>query len=175
MVGIVHLRDLIGHQGTVGDLMETPTVFPKTVRVLDALREMQHTRHHLAVVVGEHGTGEGIVTIEDLLEELVGEIYDESDKDVAGVERTKDEGLEMSGSFPIHDLVDLGVDFPPGDYTTVAGLVLAELGRLPHDPGDRIVVNRWEVTVLAVEERAITRVRIQPRQTHDDGRALRDV
>jgi putative hemolysin len=161
--GVVHLRDLVGQAGTVADLAGPPLVFPESARVLEALRGMQQARQHLAVVISEHGTGEGIVTIEDLIEELVGEIYDESDRDVVSVERISGGGFEVPGRFPIHDLVDLGIHVPKGDYTTLAGLILESLGRIPADPGDRIVVDGWEATVLAIEGRAIARVRLMPR------------
>src|SRR5690606_41424217 len=90
---------------------------------------------HMAIVVNEHGSSEGIVPIEDLLEEVVGEIYDESDRDVVRVVRRPDGSLDLPGSFPIHDLVDIGVALPEGDYTTIAGLILDELGRVPDEPG----------------------------------------
>jgi putative hemolysin len=161
--GVVHLRDLIGQGGTVADYAGSPLVFPESVRVLEALRSMQQARQHLAVVISEHGAGEGIVTIEDLIEELVGEIYDESDRDVVSVVRLSGGGFEVPGRFPIHDLIDLGIHVPKGDYATVAGLILETLGRIPDEPGDRIEVDGWEATVLAIERRAITRVRLIPR------------
>ena len=143
-----------------------PLVFPESVEALDALREMRQRREHLAVVVNEHGSSEGIVTIEDLLEELVGEIYDESDRDVVRVVRRPDGSLDVPGSFPIHDLVDIGVDQPEGDYTTVAGLILDALGRVPDEPGDVVTIDRWEATVLAVADRAITLVRLRRVDDH---------
>jgi putative hemolysin len=169
--GVVHLRDLVGRAGTVADFAGSPLVFPESARVLEALRGMQQARQHLAVVISEHGTGEGIVTIEDLIEELVGEIYDESDRDVVNVVRISGGGFEVPGRFPIHDLVDLGVHVPKGDYATLAGLILESLGRIPDHPGDRIVVDGWEATVLAIEGRAIARVRLTPRhrQNLNDG------
>jgi putative hemolysin len=117
----------------------------------------------LALAVDEHGAAAGIVTVEDLLEELVGEIYDESDRDVVGVRREADGSLVMSGRFPVHDLVDVGVrDMPEGPYATVAGLVLDVLGRVPERPGDRVVVGGRTIEVLAVDGRAITEVRVGP-------------
>jgi putative hemolysin len=133
------------------------------VNALVALREMQQRRQHLAVVISEHGSGEGIVTIEDLLEELVGEIYDEYDRDVLTVEREADGSLVLPGQYPVHDLIDLGIDLPDGEYTTVAGMVLDVIGRIPQEAGDVISVDGWEVTVLDVADRAITKVRMRRR------------
>ncbi|HKH24773.1 MAG TPA: transporter associated domain-containing protein, partial [Acidimicrobiales bacterium] len=137
--------------------------FPETAGVLDVLHELQVRRLQLALVVDEHGAAAGIVTVEDLLEELVGEIYDESDRDVVGVRREADGSLVMSGRFPVHDLVDVGVaDMPEGPYATVAGLVLDVLGRVPEQPGDRVAVGGRTIEVLAVDGRAITEVRVGP-------------
>ena len=163
VIGVVHVRDLIDTEApTIAEVAHTPLVLPETVGALDALRRMRQGREHLAIVVNEHGSSEGIVTIEDLLEELVGEIYDESDRDVLTVERLPSGGFDVPGSFPIHDLEDVGLDLPAGDYTTVAGLVLDQLGRIPETAGDSVVVGGWQLTVLEVEDRAIRRVRVTP-------------
>ncbi len=142
VVGLVHLRDLLD-QGDrpVGEVAGELVAFPETAGVLDVLHEMQARRLQLALVVDEHGAAAGIVTIEDLLEELVGEIYDETDRDVVSVRREPDGSLVLPGRFPVHDLVDVGIDdMPEGPYATVAGLVLDRLGRVPEAPGDIVVV-----------------------------------
>jgi putative hemolysin len=161
VVGIVHLRDLVAGTGSIRDAAREALFIPESAKVLDVLRQMQTGRHQLAVVINEHGGGEGIVTVEDLLEELVGEIYDETDRDVLGVRREADGSLVVPGRFPAHDLIDLGVDAPNGDYATVAGLVLDRLGRIP-DPGDKVTVAGWELTVLEVERRTIASLRLRP-------------
>ena len=164
VVGVVHLRDLLD-QGDrpVAELAGDVLAFPETAEALDVLHEMQVKRQQLALVVDEHGAAAGIVTIEDLLEEVVGEIYDESDRDVVGVRREPDGSLVLPGRFPVHDLVDVGVQgMPEGPYATVAGLVLDQLGRVPEAPGDRVTVAGRTIEVLAVDGRAITEVRIRP-------------
>jgi putative hemolysin len=161
VIGIVHLRDLVGCSGVTVRHRSTPVeFFPETAPVLPVLRQLQHARQQLAIVVDEHGGAAGIITVEDLLEELVGEIYDETDRDIRTVEREPDGSLVIPGSFPMHDLVDLGVDVPPGDYATVAGLVLSILGRIPEAPGDTAALHGWTAEVLAVDHRAITRIRL---------------
>jgi putative hemolysin len=104
---VVHLRDLViaPEHGPcrVGDRASTALYLPESAHVLDALRELQHARQQLAVVINEHGGTEGIVTVEDLLEELVGEIYDEVDRDMLTVEREPDGSLVLPGRFPAHD------------------------------------------------------------------------
>lgn len=162
VVGVVHLRDLLrgGPDDDVRTVAAPATVLPESARVLDALREMQRRRSQLAVVVNEHGGAEGIVTVEDLVEELVGEIYDESDRDILAVRHRPDGSMVVPGRFPAHDLTDLGVDIPDGAYATVAGFVLDRLQRLPDTPGDTVVEGRWQFTVSALGDRSISEVTI---------------
>ena len=164
VVGIVHLRDLLGPgDRPVREVVGELAAFPETAGVLDVLHEMQVRRLQLALVVDEHGAAAGIITVEDLLEELVGEIYDETDRDVVGARREADGSLVLPGRFPVHDLEDVGVHgMPEGPYATVAGLVLDVLGRVPEAPGDRVTVAGRTIEVLAVDGRAITEVRIGP-------------
>lgn len=160
--GIVHLRDLVDARvATVGEATQPAPAFPETAKVLDALRAMQAGRHQMALVINEHGGTEGIVTVEDLLEELVGEIYDETDQDILSVRREPDGAIVLPGRFPIHDLTDIDVELPEGPYSTVAGLVLDRLGLIPDQPGDAVDVAGWTIEVTAVDGRAITEVRLR--------------
>ncbi|THV31418.1 hemolysin family protein [Glycomyces paridis] len=164
VLGVVHLRDLLDDANGLTEAMREPVVFPESLRVTDALRRFKADHEQFAVVVDEHGGIGGIVTLEDLLEEFVGEIYDEADRDVIGVRHLPDGSMAVPGVFPVHDLEDLGVELadpPEGTYTTVAGLVLARLGRLPEAAGDTVRVSGWEFAVAAVEQHAITAVRIR--------------
>ncbi len=158
--GVVHLRDLLGGgERPTGDVATPPLVLPEPAGVLESLRRMQVERSQLAVVVNEHGGAEGIITLEDLIEELVGEIYDETDRDVLSV-RTEDDGaLLLPGRFPIHDLTDVGLHLPDGPYATIAGLVLDRLGRLGV-VGDTVLVGGYRLEVVATTGRAISEVRV---------------
>lgn len=164
-IGVAHLRSLVaaGHGESVGHHVSEAPLFPGSVPVLTALRRMQEAHQQMAFVVEEHGGIDGIVTVEDLVEELVGEIYDETDRDVLTARVAPDGAIVVPGSFPIHDLPDLGIEAPTGDYTTVAGLVLHRLGRVPETPGDRTEIAGWEITVRSLRRRGIGQVEFRPR------------
>jgi putative hemolysin len=161
VLGLVTLQELIGAEAAVADCVRPVLALPESMGVLDALRRLQAERGQLAIVLNEYGGTEGIVTVEDLLEELVGEIYDEFDPDSHGIHRQPDGSFILPGSFPVHDLPDLGVSLPEGDYATVAGLILERLGRIPV-AGDTVQVDRWRLEVLAMDRNAIGRVRLTP-------------
>ncbi|GIF35980.1 hemolysin family protein [Actinoplanes xinjiangensis] len=164
VIGVVHLRDLVGAAGPVDEVARPPLFLPETLRVSDALKQLRAERQPLALVVDERGAIDGIVTIEDLVEEIVGEIYDETDRDVAATVREPDGALLMPGSFPVHDLPDVGFQGhhqEEGDYTTIAGMVLARLGHIPTGPGEVVTLPEFTAEVTEVTGRAITEVRVR--------------
>ncbi|WKU05307.1 hemolysin family protein [Micromonospora sp. HUAS LYJ1] len=164
-VGVIHLRDLVGvpDDRPVDDCARPPMLLPDSLPVVDALRQFKAERQHIALVVDERGAVDGIVTLEDILEEIVGEIYDETDRDVRAVRTEADGSLVLPGTFPVHDLTDIGVEVPnrpAGDYTTVAGMVLSCLGHIPTVAGEQVTIDDWEITVTGVDQRAITQIRL---------------
>jgi putative hemolysin len=161
VLGLVTLQDLVGAEGRIADCVRPVVALPESMGVLDALRRLQAEREQLAIVLNEYGGTEGIVTVEDLLEELVGEIYDEFDPDSRDLQPQPDGSVALPGRFPVHDLPDLGISLPEGPYATVAGLILDRLGRIPAE-GDAVKVDRWRLEVLKMERRAIVQVRVVP-------------
>jgi putative hemolysin len=174
LIGVVHLRDLLPSQGgpTAADRAREPMLLPETLAVAEAMRQLRNQREQFALVVDEHGAIDGIITMEDLVEEIVGEIYDETDRDIEAVVR-EDEGVfVVVGSFPVHDLPDIGIDVDKitnGDYTTVAGLILDRLGHIPNAPGESVALPGFTAEVLEVTGRAITKVRLREKPQHRNG------
>ena len=166
VLGAVHLRDLIGAAGTVGEHRFEALFLPESLKIADALRQMRLARQQLAMVVDERGAIDGIVTMEDLVEEVVGEIYDETDRDVQAVVREDDGALLLPGTFPIHDLPDIDVDITglrDDDYITVAGLVLVHLGHIPTAPGEIVEIDGHTAEITRVKGHAITQIRLRLR------------
>jgi CBS domain containing-hemolysin-like protein len=145
VLGVVYLKDLVGRaQNTdpdVASLMRTASYVPESKHVDELLREMQAARTHMAIVVDEYGGTAGLVTIEDILEEIVGEITDEYDVERPPVERLDEGRIRVSARLPVEDLGELfGVDLDTDEVETVAGLMAQALGRVPI-PGATAVVN----------------------------------
>jgi putative hemolysin len=167
VLGVVHLRDLLDDGTLMTEAARPALQLPDSLPVSEALQRFKTEREQFAVVIDERGGVAGIVTLEDVLEEIVGEIYDETDRDVLGAKSMPDGSLVLPGSFPIHDLPDLDVeiaDLPRGDFTTIAGLALVVLARIPDHPGDRIELTDWTIEISGVERNTITEVRLNRRR-----------
>ncbi|WP_371497484.1 hemolysin family protein [Kitasatospora sp. NBC_00374] len=166
VTGFVHIRDLYGAPGEravrVRDLARPVKLLPATKRVLEAMSEMRREGHHLAIVVDEYGGTAGIVTLEDLVEELIGDIRDEYDaQDTTATRRLAGGGVELDGLLNLSDFTEeTGVTLPEGPYETVAGFVVRELGRLP-EAGDQVTIEGGALlTVAKLDGRRIERIRV---------------
>jgi putative hemolysin len=142
---------------------------PETAQVSHLLKVMQRRRMPMALVVDEYGALKGLITIEDLIEEIVGEIEDESDREPQAVRRLRDGSYIVDASISIHDLADQHhLEFPESpDYETLAGFVLAQLQRLPRG-GEIVNHEGWRLTIVDMDGRRIARVKIEPRQGDKD-------
>jgi CBS domain containing-hemolysin-like protein len=167
IVGLVVVKDLIQRpevlagSNTVSTLMRTAAFVPETKRVMDLLREFQQRRIQLAIVVDEYGGTAGLVTVEDVVEELVGEIRDEYDMEAEPIVREGEDTFVFSAKVAIEDLVErLGREIELGEFETVGGYVLARIGRVPA-VGERVVFDDLEVEILEAERRRIHKVRIR--------------
>ena len=167
IVGILHVRDLFAalmdrgiEQVRIEDLLRNAYFVPETKDLASLLAEFRAQNLHLAIVLDEYGAMEGIVTLEDLLEEIVGEIEDEFDLPSDGIERIDDRTVRISGTFPIdHFNEQMGTDLPAEDYHTVAGFVFGLLGRAP-EPEDEVESNEMRFRVDEVEGTRIQRMTV---------------
>ena len=161
VVGFVHVRDLLTLDDTqrdrrLGAIARKVPFFPGSKAVIPALTEMRRRGQHLAIVVDEYGGTAGIVTLEDLVEELVGDIRDEYDEPTTAV------ASEVDGLLNLEDFADrTGVELPEGPYETVAGFVIARLGTLP-SVGASVGTEGCRLTVSAMDGRRIARIRVTP-------------
>jgi putative hemolysin len=166
VVGFVHVRDLYGPTGSarrgikVGDLARDVAMLPATKKVLPSLSEMRKSGHHLAVVVDEYGGTAGIVTLEDLIEELIGEIRDEYDVGDVEARRLRGGDVEVDGLLNLDEFAEAtGHELPEGPYETVAGCLMARLGRLARN-GDAVEVDGVRLKVAKLDGRRVARVRV---------------
>ena len=171
VVGFVHVRDLYRRRDdarTVRDLARPVKLLPATKRVLPSMSEMRHEGHHLAIVVDEYGGTAGIVSLEDLVEEVIGEIRDEYDsQEVSTTRRLAGGSIEVDGLLNLPDFAEeTGVELPEGPYETVAGFVVSALGHLP-ETGEQVAVEpqgpgstAYRIAVAALDGRRVDRVRV---------------
>jgi len=171
IVGVVAALDILG-RGAAGDTVQTlmrPAHYvPAAKRVSDLLPEMQRRRIQLAIVVDEYGASQGIVTVGDIVEEIVGAIPDDRERTPSQLVRLADGSYLVAGRLWIEELNEaLEWDLPKKDYETVAGLILASLGRIPR-PGEQVTVGAYELAVVDADERRILKVKVQARPRSTD-------
>ncbi len=167
VVGILHVRDLFAalrdrgmHEVSVEDLIRPAHIVPETKDLAALLAEFRRTNQHMAIVVDEYGDMEGIVTLEDLLEEIVGDIEDEFDLPDESVEQVDDDTVRIDGTFPIDDFNErFHTDLPDADYHTLAGFVFGLLGRQP-EVGDDVSHDGMRFDVLEVEGSRINKLAV---------------
>lgn len=184
VVGVALLKDVLGpiaggrHDELIARSMRPPAFVPETKPILDLLQEMRTSHNHMVVVVDEHGGTAGLVTIEDIVEEVIGEIADEFDRDYRYINRI-DEGVWMvDGRLPVEDSIEkLGLEIPESEeYDTLAGWVLSVLGHIPV-VGERVSAGQAEVRVQAVRQRRVARLRVTvpSASSRDDGTGETDL
>jgi CBS domain containing-hemolysin-like protein len=168
IIGVLHLRDLLNAMNERGmadvqlaEILRPPYIVPETKDIGALLTEFRRTNQHMAIVVDEYGDMEGIVTLEDVLEEIVGDIEDEFDLPDEAVERVNDRCIRISGTFPIDDFNDqFEMSLPIEDYHTVGGYVFGLLGRAA-EPGDELEEGGLRLKVLDVEGNRIDRIEVE--------------
>ncbi len=173
IVGFVHVRDLFDpavatRSVRVGDLARDVLMLPDTAKLLPTLTEMRRRSTHLAIVLDEYGGTAGIVTLEDLVEELIGDIKDEYDEEAVETTRLRSGDIEVDGLLNLDDFAEeTGVELPDGPYETVGGFLAARLGRVPVS-GDETYVDSHKLTITEMDGRRVARVRLHRVKPSDD-------
>jgi putative hemolysin len=168
IIGMAFVKDLVslppGAEPPLTSLMRQPYFVPESKRVSELLKELQRKQAHMAIVVDEYGGTAGLVTVEDLLEEIVGEIRDEYDVEADTVTDEGNGTFVFSGKVSVDEVADrLGVKIEREGFETVGGYLLSHLGRMPYI-GEKVEVDDLEAEVLEVERRRINKVRLRRRQ-----------
>ncbi len=164
--GMVHIKDLLllGNEkpADILSIRREIAFVPETKPIHEILREFQASRQHLAIVVNEYGGVSGIVTLEDVIEELVGEIQDEFDHERPRIMKLGEGQFDVDGQIALGDLErGTGIAVKPGDYKTVGGYIMAHLGSVPH-ANQNISIGPTQFTVTEMDGHRIARVRVQP-------------
>ncbi|MFL6138233.1 MAG: hemolysin family protein [Frankiaceae bacterium] len=176
VVGFVHVRDLFGARrdpgALVAEVLRQVKMLPSTKKVLSALSEMRREGHHLAIVADEYGGTAGIVTLEDLIEEVIGDIRDEYDVAAPQSRRLLTGEVEIDGLLNLDEFEEeTGLRLPDGPYETAAGFVMAALGHLP-EVGESVEVEQVRLTVASLDGRRVARVRVTPLTVPDGDEQL---
>ncbi len=169
IIGIIYVKDLLKYVGTsakdveITKLMRPAYFIPESKACSDLFTEMTERKLTIAIIVDEYGGTEGLITMEDLLESIVGNIQDEFDHEEEEIHRVSENSFTVEGITPVDEIEDLtGIKLPEGDYDTIAGLMIERLGKIPSEGEHPMVdVGRLHLTVQAVEERRISRILIE--------------
>ncbi len=170
VLGVIYVKDLLKYVGSevnqdikITDLMRPAYFVPESKRCSSLFTEMTERRTQIAIIVDEYGGTEGIITMEDLLESIVGNIQDEYDNEEEEIHKVADNKFTVDGGTSIDEISDLvGVDLPEGDYDTIAGFVVEMLGRIPKpNENPSVTIDNLTLTVQEVEDRRIAKILIE--------------
>jgi CBS domain containing-hemolysin-like protein len=173
VLGFVHVKDLMAVEGAQQEepldpaLIRDPLLIPETAALRSIIAEMRKARSHLGIVVDEHGSTAGIITFEDIAEELVGDIADEHDSRQQRVVVDDSGRIVAAGTVRPDELSRFGVNLPDGDYETIGGLIMDRLGRLPRR-GDVVEDSSWRLRVLTTEGRRVGEVEVTGRARYEE-------
>ncbi len=178
--GVVYVKDLLnalssGQRWNIEELMRAPYFVPETKKIDELLREFKTARIHMAIVVGEYGGTSGLATMEDLIEEIVGEIQDEYDEETPLFHWTEDDRILVADArLPIEELnLLLNVELPQDGYETLGGFIYSHLGRVPN-PQESFDFGNLALSIEDVEGQRITTVRIKKKQREEEREDTRE-
>ncbi|HDM79510.1 MAG TPA: HlyC/CorC family transporter [Deltaproteobacteria bacterium] len=165
IIGILHAKDLLPYWGKDDfdwpNILRDPYFVPETKKISEILRDLRNKKSHMAVVVDEYGGTAGILTMEDIIEEIIGEIQDEYDYDDKRLVKIDDDTIVADARVDIEDVMEFfGEEIPEGKFETIGGFIISLLGRVP-SVKEVIRFNDLEILIEAADNRRISRVRIK--------------
>ncbi|MFH1137988.1 MAG: hemolysin family protein [Pseudomonadota bacterium] len=167
IVGVLHAKELLALWGRSPDeslpeeLIRPPIFFPESKKVVDLMTEVRTKKSHLAIILDEYGGTAGLVTLEDIIEEIIGDIHDEYDVEEEPITRVDDNTFLVDARVNIEDLSDyIGVDLPEGEYETVGGFISDLVGRVPSE-NEQVEFRDLLMTIRSADERKISQVEIR--------------
>lgn len=175
IIGLVYAKDLLRFWGqsldslVIEDILRAPYLVPESKRASELLKEFRETRVHIAIVIDEYGGTSGLVTIEDLLEEIVGDIQDEYDREEECLIAQDDGTLLVNGRLDVEDFEDyFGVEVARDKFDTVGGYIVEQLGRVP-TVGEKVQIDQFEMLIEKGDQRAVRLIRVYPPATEVAG------
>lgn len=164
IVGTLHAKDLLSYWGRedleIRSLVRSPYFIPETKKISEVLKDLRDNKSHMAVVIDEYGGTAGILTLEDIIEEIIGEVMDEHDFDEKMIVEHDDGTVSVNARLAAEELEDyLGLELPEGKFESVGGFIISLLGRVPV-VGERVTYRKIEIVIEAANNRKIERVRI---------------
>ncbi len=166
IVGILHAKDLLPYWGRekdidIGRIVRSPYFIPETKKISDVLRDLRDKKSHMTIVIDEYGGTAGILTLEDIIEEIIGDIVDEYDTDEHWIVEIEGGAIVVDARLDVEELEDyLDVKFPEGNFESVGGFVISLLGKVP-GVDERVVFDNLEMTVTAADNRKVEKIRIR--------------
>ena len=172
IVGVIHqsdfYNDCVMHGKALSEIMSAPVFVPKSLKISDLLKLLQKKKSHIAIVNDGYGGTLGIVTMEDILEELVGEIWDEHDEVVEDIRSEGDNVWTVSGNADLYRLLDkMDIDEDAVESASITGWVMEQLEKVP-EQGDSFTMCGWKVTVTATDERRVQEIRVEQLENHEE-------
>lgn len=165
IVGTLHAKDLLPYWGksdvNVSGIVRSPYFIPETKKISEVLKDLRGNKSHIAIVIDEYGGTAGILTLEDIIEEIIGEVMDEYDADEKLIVEHEDGSVSVSAKLDVEELEDyLDVELPDGKFESVGGFVISLLGKVP-SVDEKAVYNNIEMVVEAANDRRIDKLRVR--------------
>ncbi|WP_448382054.1 hemolysin family protein [Desulfosoma sp.] len=168
IIGILHAKDLLQHWGKTDldlrAILRPPYFIPESKKISEVLRDLRHRKSHMAIVIDEYGGTAGVLTMEDIIEEIIGDIMDEYDAEENWLVEQEDGSILVDARLDVEELEDyLDMEFPEGKFESVGGFIISRLGRVPA-VHEKVLFKNLEMIVEAADSRKVEKVRIRRRE-----------